>query len=277
LPKDLHKNVLVVGSLAAAYHYRKQLQTQAVNTKDADVVVKPAGALDECRKMAMRLLEENWRRHPQKCFPQQNPDPIDNLRAIRLFPPKSYAYYLELLGLPETNQSEMKKWVPVWLDDGWYGLPCFRYFAVTDHEPKCSDEGLHYAAPGMMVLANLLAHPKIGQDTMSEPIGGRTLLRAAKDLGRVLALAWLAGGEGVEQWVEPWNSALKKHYPNDHEKLAKHLGDGLRALLNDEEALDQARHANEVGLLRGKGVNVAMLRAVGEQVLSFAVEPLLGS
>lgn len=45
----------------------------------------------------------------------------------------------------------------------------------------------------MMALANLLEHPTIGASTMSSPIGGKTLKRANKDLGRVLAIATLSG------------------------------------------------------------------------------------
>lgn len=276
IPEDLHQNVLIVGSLAAAYHHREQLQTRAVNTKDADVVVQPAGALRQCHAMALRLLQEGWRRHPE-CSARKSPEPAGDLRAIRLLPPKLDTYYLELLGLPEMGQQERLRWVPVQLDDGWYGVPCFRYFAVTGQDPIHSDEGLFHATPAMMALANLLAHREVGTDKMGEPIGDRTLLRSAKDLGRVLALAWLAGGAGVERWMEQWRAALRRCYPDDHEELASHIGDGLRALLSDEDALDQARHANEVGLLRGKGVGVEELRAVGERVLVFAVDPLAGT
>ncbi len=38
VPADLHDNVLVIGSLAAAYHYRTRIGAVAINTKDADVV-----------------------------------------------------------------------------------------------------------------------------------------------------------------------------------------------------------------------------------------------
>lgn len=276
VPKDLHDNMLIVGSLAAAYHYREQLQTRAVNTKDADVVVQPAGALRECKSIAERLLEENWRRYPGKCFPMDEPEPADELRAIRLLPPESDAYYIELLGLPEPGQDERRKWIPIELDDGWYGLPCFRYFAVLGIEPLRSDEGLLYGSPAMMALANLLAHPTVGHETMSEPIGGRVLLRSAKDLGRVLALAWLAGADGIEEWVDPWRAALHGAFADESGELLARLGDGLRELLEDENALDQACHANEVGLLRGRGLGVEEHRAVGEQVIAFVLDPLAG-
>ncbi len=37
LPDDLHDNVLVVGSLAAAYFYRERIELGSINTKDLDI------------------------------------------------------------------------------------------------------------------------------------------------------------------------------------------------------------------------------------------------
>ena len=271
---DLHDNILVVGSLAAAYHYRDQLELGVVTTKDADVVVQPAGALEQCRAIAERLLGDGWSRHP-KCFASGDPQPSDALRAIRLYPPSSTAYYIELLGLPELGQGVAMLWRPIELNDGWYGLPCFRYIRLATHNSLRSKEGLCYAAPAVMALANLLAHPELGVATMSETIGGRKLLRSAKDLGRVLALAWFEGAE-VEHWIEPWRRALRTSFPKEHEELANRAGDGLRALLADDDALEQARHANEIGLLRGCGVGTEELRAVAERLMAFVVEPVGG-
>ena len=55
VPSDLHPNTLIVGSLAAADHHRDRLTGQAVATKDADMVVQPAGAVTECAAIARRL------------------------------------------------------------------------------------------------------------------------------------------------------------------------------------------------------------------------------
>lgn len=82
VPSDLHQHLFVAGSLAAAYHYRSQLQGQAINTKDADLVVHPAGDVASCREMAERLLENNWRR-TEECYPMQSAKPVDRLRAIQ--------------------------------------------------------------------------------------------------------------------------------------------------------------------------------------------------
>lgn len=273
VPADLLPHILVVGSLAAAYHFRDQLAGGGVNTKDADFVIQPAGAIAECRAIAGRLLEAGWRRH-EKCHAQPAPEPLGELRAIRLYPPTTDFYFVELLGLPETGQPEIKSWVPIELVDGWYGLPTFRYMGLTRHGAHMSAEGLLYAAPEMMALANLLSHPEVGSETMSAPIGNRTLRRASKDLGRVLGLAQLTDPEEVEEWPTRWEAALRAEFPNDGADLARHAGDGLRMLISTDEILDEARHALDVGLLAGRGVTADQLRAVGRQLRAFALDPL---
>ncbi len=62
IPQPLQKHIFIVGSLAAAYHFRARLEGRAVNTKDADVVVHPAGNVASCQQMASRLIELGWTR-----------------------------------------------------------------------------------------------------------------------------------------------------------------------------------------------------------------------
>jgi hypothetical protein len=105
------------------------------------------------------------------------------------------------LNLPEHGQREAKCWIPVNLADGWYGLPSFRFMGLTASYRLRSESGLEYASPAMMALANLLSHPMVGNERIqSGPMQG--FLRSAKDLGRVLALARLAGRDETETWVE---------------------------------------------------------------------------
>ncbi len=59
LPDDLHAHIFVVGSLAAAYHFRMELQRQRVNTKGADLVVHPAGDIVSCAAVAEQLLDRS--------------------------------------------------------------------------------------------------------------------------------------------------------------------------------------------------------------------------
>ncbi|MDO9020189.1 MAG: hypothetical protein Q8S73_16775 [Deltaproteobacteria bacterium] len=273
LPGELRPHVLVVGSLAAAYHFRDTIHRDGIATKDADCVIHPAGALMECQAIATQLLSDGWRRRDD-CSPREQPEPDTALRAIRLNPPSTEAYFIELLAFPDVGQKEAVRWIPFQLSDGWYCLPSFRYLGLTGRDWKQAENGLHYAAPEMLALANLLAHPEVGTRKMSGQIGNRTLLRSAKDLGRVLALAWLTSRSGIEAWVQSWEEALRERFPEEAPELALSAGAGLRELLADDDALDQARHAVDVGLLAGKDVTLENLRATGQRLLDDALQPL---
>jgi hypothetical protein len=274
LPGELKPRILVVGSLAAAYRFRDQIHHDGITTKDADCVIHPAGVVDECRRIAERLLAAGWRR-TDKCYPQERAEPRNALRTIRLYPPGTDAFFLEMLAFPDAGQREAMTWIPFRLSDGWYGLPSFRFLGLAEHGWLETENGLHYAAPEMMVLANLLAHPRLGTATMSEPIGGRVLLRSAKDLGRVLALAWLTGRDGTETWTPSWEEALRGRFGAEAGTLAEVAGYGLRELLDDGDALEQARHAVDVGLLAGKDITVDQLRASGQRLLADVLVPLV--
>lgn len=93
LPQALREHVFVVGSLAAAYHFRVVLEGRGVNTKDADLLVHPSGDVASCAAMAERLMGLGWRRHPD-CYPSSAEVEPNELRAIRLFPPTSDDYFI---------------------------------------------------------------------------------------------------------------------------------------------------------------------------------------
>ncbi|MBI2898596.1 MAG: hypothetical protein HYY17_00255 [Planctomycetes bacterium] len=125
-----------------------------------------------------------------------------------------------------------------------------------------------------MALANLLSHDVVGAQTMSTPIAGRTILRCVKDLGRVLAIARLSKAEEVAGWTRPWLKALKACFPKSWRLLGRRAGDGLRALMGDASAFEQAHHTTRVGLLLGQGITEDHLRAVAEQLFETALDPL---
>ena len=131
-------------------------------------------------------------------------------------------------------------------------------------------DGIEYAHPSMMALANLLSHRELKSHVMSSTIGGRYVQRYAKDLGRVLALAWLADDE-VESWANRWLLSLQECFPTRWPELAASLGTGLRALL-ESSAFEEAWHCCNVGLLANKGVTEGQLRGVANLVLGDAVE-----
>ncbi len=218
------------------------------------------------------MLEAGWRPLP-KCKPGLKGDAVSQLSVVRLNPPQSDAYFIELLGLPLRSQTEAKLMIPFEAKGDWYALPSFRFMSVLTCE-RLTRNTIAYASASMMALANLLAHRELGTARVSEAIAGRNPLRAAKDLGRVLALARLEAREATEAWPERWRVALQTCFPAEWRRLAMQAGDGLRALLSDAGALDDALHTVTVGLLDGKNVNVEQLRSLGEQVLADVIEPL---
>ena len=267
VPQELHGNLLIAGSLAAAYHHRDRLERDVIRTKDADVVVQPAGAVKECQEIARRLLASGWRPMKDLCWPCKEPEPNNELRVIRLSPPKSTLYFVELLGLPLPDQHEPKIMAPCELDDGWYCVPCFRFMAVLAEDRKTSHVGIQYASPAVMALSNLLAHPEVGTSTIADT----SILRGAKDLGRVLALSILEPEVDLEQWGDLWWGAIEKHFPDEAKELAGRVGSGIRSLLGDPKALGQAVDLGETGLLFGKGIGRAQLAIAGERLLRDAV------
>jgi hypothetical protein len=270
IPRGLHEHAFIVGSLAAAYRFRGQLQSRAVNTKDADIVVHPAGDVRSCREMAENLLAEGWVRTDQ-CYPSPARHPPDRLRAIRLHPKQSKDYFIELLALPRIQQSQALLWTPVRLSDGWYGAPTHRFMRLTAFQRLRSAEGLEYASPAMMAIANLLSHPKVGTQRMSESIAGRQILRSAKDLGRVLALAWLDGPDGDRHLGRPLDQGFARLLSPILRTLCGRANSGLGRLLADGAAFEEAHFTTTVGLLSGLGVSQDNLRVVAEQLRETAL------
>jgi hypothetical protein len=272
IPESLHSHLIVTGSLAAAYEFHAQLEGQAVNTKDADLVVHPAGEEKNCAEMTQNLLQLGWT-PTEQCFPHADPEPIDDLCAIRLYPPNSSDYFIEFLNVPAIGQETAKKWIPLELADGWYGLPSFRYMGVVALGPLKSKAGIEYANPAMMALANLLAHPRVG-DSRIESGTMEGVLRSAKDLGRVIALAHLAGRDETENWITPWISAIETCFPNNKRDLVSTLGEGLRDLIDDPAALEDAHKTTDIGLLSGMNVTPQNLTVTAERLIVDVIEPV---
>jgi hypothetical protein len=272
VPQEFHKNLLITGSLAAAYHFREQLKGRAVNTKDADLIVQPAGSILACQSMANKLLDQGWMRTNRAGdrAPQPTDSEPDQLPVIRLYPPDSKEYFVEFLNLPDAEQAEPKKLLTIELQDGWSVLPSFRFMRVLAVRPIESAEGLRYASPAMLALANLLAHPSVGTEQMSDT----RKLRSAKDLGRVVALARLAGRDETERWTEEWKTVLNDNYASIAGGLIAALGNGLRELLQRADALQEAWELNTNGLLSGLGVTLEATRADAERLMSDVIEPL---
>jgi hypothetical protein len=277
VPSDCRKNIIVVGSLAAGYHFFGGSDDRPVRTKDIDCILSPRGeAVVTGGTLARQLLGAGWTHRTEGGFgrPQESPVPTDTLSAVRLYPPGSKAWFLELLTLPESEIETGKNWVPIRLNDGYFGLSSFEFLSVAAFEPIDTEFGIRYARPEMMALANLLSHRAIGPETMSTMIEDRAIKRSNKDLGRVLALARLSSDTEIERWPHKWVEALKVCFPTRWRDLAISAGEGLRQLLSSEEDLEEARITCNVGLLAREPVTPDQLRATGERLLQDALEPL---
>lgn len=275
IPRDCLDSIIVVGSLAAGFHFFGRESHVQVRTKDVDCIISPAiETLTRGKDIAERLLAGGWTHRQTGEFsrPGTADDPDEKLPAIRLCPPKESGWYLEFLTVPDSEAQTAQKWNRVQLTTGHFGVPAFRYSALMVFDAHESPYGLRYARPELMALANLLEHQTIGAQTMSENIGGRKLKRANKDLGRVLAIARL-DAEGTSAWLNSWQRALRTQFPDSWRTMAGQTGTGLRALLKSEDDLDQAALANNNGLLSSQPATAEQLRASGLRLLQDVIEP----
>ncbi len=271
LPDGVLDSVFVAGSLAAAYHHRDELTERGVKTKDADLVLHPADNHLAAAAIAQKLLDADWQpRHLPGLGPGDADTPADELPAIRLYPPDHQRYFVELLIVP-SPEVRGKRWRPVNVGGAYYGLPMFEFMALLARGRRRGG-AIEYAAPAMMALANALSHPELDRlPPMSTPVGGREIHRSSKDLGRVLALAWLAGPDELDRWADEWLDALRAVFTDRWHSLASGVGGGIRALCEDDERFDEAHHTCVVGLLGGKGVTQIALRATARELVSLVL------
>jgi len=289
VPTDCLENIVIIGSMAAAYAYFGRDSEKSVRTKDIDCLLKPFSvAADKGNSIARQLLDAGWqpRQLGNHYYPGTNNTPDDELPAIRLYPPEidpstENAWFIELLTEPESSKDQGKKWTRMIIDEGHYGLPSYRYLSVTAFRPEKIDQlGIYYARPQMMVLANLLEHPKIKPDRMSTRVNGREIKRSNKDLGRVLAIGYLEEVKGIRDfrsWANDWKDGLWSCFPGEYKILSKNAGSGLGELLSSDEDMEEAHYTCVYGLLSSFGVKKEELLEVGERIMGDAIDTLMQS
>lgn len=281
IPDECLEHIVIVGSLAAAHQLRRGHGVAPVRTKDVDCVVVPRiTAASLGTEIAQRLIDGGWRLRTAGThgIPGDAATPSDRLPLVRLQPPEGAPWFVELLTVPGEDATGSGDWERVELSIGHFALRSFRYFPLLTLEPTMTEFGLRCARPEMMALANLLEHPAIKPDTMSEPIAGRRCKRSNKDLGRVLAIVWLTGAVAPEgwpdAWAKGWESALRARFPASWRRLAGRVGDGLSALLASGDDLEDAYWTCINGLLVGTGVSADQLRIAGRRLEFDVVRPL---
>ncbi|MEP7260216.1 MAG: hypothetical protein ABI669_03435 [Usitatibacter sp.] len=280
LPAEVRANILVIGSLAAGYHYFERRPEWLVQTKDVDCMLSPhVKAMSVGQAVTNRLMDAGWQPKPQGRWnqPGDAATPEEELPAVRLLPPASVDWNLELMNAPRSTKDRGRERSRLHTRHGDFVIFSFGFLALAEEEPLMTEFGIAIARPEMMALANLLHHRTLGPEQMSGEIEGRRIKRANKDLGRVLALAYLASREdenALPGWAKSWEKALRSRFPRDWKELAIHAGDGLRLLLDSEQDLEEAHHTVVTGLLASTRVDLRMLRIMGERLMQDAVEPL---
>lgn len=276
VPHECLPNIIIIGSLAAGYHFFGEDKNLYVRTKDIDSVLRPRNtAVKSAEAVAEKLIGAGWEHKEDgnhgKPGDQNTPD--DKLPAVRLHPPDTKDWFIELLTEPSPGDQGDRRWLRVKLSTGHFGLPSFSFLGVITYKPVKTPFGLFCARSEMMALANLLEHPTIRPERMSGLIESRAIKRSNKDLGRVLALARLSG-EKVEDWSAEWAEALAHLFPDRWKSLALQAGAGLRALLASPDDLEEAAYTCNNGLLASRPVTPEQLRITLERLLLDAVEPL---
>jgi hypothetical protein len=141
-----------------------------------------------------------------------------------------------------------------------------------------SKYGVRIALPEMMALADLLHHPSIGEAQMGQLFSGRKIKRANKDLGRVVALAFLADQQDenvLETWGTRWQFALNEMAPDQAAHLLTRAPSGLHALLGVAAGTNTQRFGrcgNADGVL-ASGPEVASDSSVNPRVLQTSTSP----
>ncbi len=286
VPPDCRRHIVVVGSLAAGYHFFGEDRSGLVHTRDVDCVLEPAESAAEAGQTIARwLLDARWqlRTKHEQTRPADETTPDQELPGLRLFPPDvdpqaAGSWFLELLAVPGPTVDAPNATTRLRLREGHFGLPTSNALAVTTFDPlPAGDLGIRYARPEMMVLARLLEHPRIEARLLSQPFAGRRIKRSNKDLGRVLAIAALANLRGYGPWPWLWYDALRACFADRWKDVAKRTGDGLRALLRSDSDLEEARHTCIHGLpgsASSLSLTLETMRATGLRLLADSVDPL---
>jgi len=277
LPATARKNIIVIGSLAAGHYFSNVLSHGGVRTKDVDCMIWPHAHVKVLAKnVTEELIDHGWKCNFTNEYPQSYDEETktENLPIVRLYPEGNTEWFLELLNSPNTDatQNSMRSTEKLNTKHGYFALCGFKYLGLAEVSPIQTEYEISIASPQMMALANLLHHPKIGEET----IGTTNEKRSNKDLGRVLALAHLMtlSKKDLREWPGLWLEALEIKFPNEVRELALRAGNGLNDLLNQEDDFEQAVKICNDGLLAHHKVTPEQLRSTGGRFMGDVIDRL---
>jgi len=270
------ENVIIVGSLAAAYSFGND---RGVYTKDVDTMIVPhAAAVVTGQEVANQLMGGKWTLRPDARWgrPATADVPANERPLVRLHPPGTSEWFIELMAAPDQSHAPRleRDFFPIATQQGHFSLVSFGYLALVQHDAVKSEFGVRVATPAMMAMANMLHHPEVRPALINGEEYGRPIKRSNKDLGRVVSLAILGNVPEVESWAPRWWDALQAIYPDLAADLAKRAGNGFRQMLASVEDIDQALHTCNVGLLAGMGVGHDTFKRYAQVVVEDALRLL---
>lgn len=188
-------------------------------------------------------------------------------------------WFLKLLSAPPAFEpgAPSKKLRRVETSIGHFAICSFDFLELAKSQPLDRVHGVRIARPEVIALVYLLHRPEI-TDTL---IAGTDYRRSNKDLGRVLALAYLMvqrdrrdDTKEFDAWAGRMWSALQDKFGGLAAQLTAQAGAGLRAVLESPAELDQALRIANFGLLASLDMSVEAFRATGARVLANVIEEL---
>jgi hypothetical protein len=238
IPQELQSNMIIIGSLAAAYSFFDDQSGEGVRTKDVDCMLSPgAKAVPVAKDVTQKLLDNAWTYRPSINFPKPGTkeSSTKDLPLVRLNPPGATEWFIELLCPPSANNQGKaeRNFERVETDKGHFALVSFGFFNLLEHEP------------------------------INGPLS--------------LALAYLTqekDKDELESWPASWAHVLTEKYPDRADTLMKGVGGGLRELLRSTEDMEQAVESCQTGLLAKRRITVPILQATGKRFLTTVIEPL---
>src|SRR5579859_3769688 len=144
IPPDFRQNIIIVGSLAAGYHFFGDNPRLQVRTKDVDCLISPRiKAIPAGQAVADRLFAEQWQLRTEGRWgkPGDAQTPENRLPVVRLHPPGSQDWFIELLTVPESENDLDRKDLRLVTTKGHFSLCSFRFLSLVEFEPGATPFG----------------------------------------------------------------------------------------------------------------------------------------